>query len=133
MSRTLQEHSFRASVIHLYQDDGSVLEVRIYQNGSLTHKRLYNMCPLSLDFSPQNTPWSIFILNDDASTGQQLADNEMNMAPGQYIILAPALEPVWEMDFPDGDMMREMIEEPYTAARMEVELFGRLGPGEGVD
>lgn len=38
-------------------------------------------------------------------------------------------EPAWEMDFPDGDMMGEIMEGPHAAERMETELFHRLGPG----
>lgn len=63
----------------------------IYQNGSLTHQRLYDMCPLFLVFSPPNVPWYIFTLNDDGSTCQQLARNTMNVTPGRYIILGPGM------------------------------------------
>ncbi|KMU92692.1 hypothetical protein CIHG_10515 [Coccidioides immitis H538.4] len=41
-----------------------------------------------------------------------------------------ATEPPWEMDFPDGDMMGEILETPDAALRMETELFHRLGSGE---
>ena len=41
-----------------------------------------------------------------------------------------AIEPSWEMDFPEGDRMGEIMEMPDAAERMEVELFHRLGPGE---
>lgn len=36
------------------------------------------------------------------------------------------MEPFWEMDFPDGDMIGEILEGPYPAERMEAELFTRL-------
>jgi hypothetical protein len=43
-----------------------------------------------------------------------------------------AIEPAWEMDFSDGDMMGEILEGPDAAERMETELFHRLGPGDGI-
>lgn len=38
----------------------------------------------------------------------------------------------WETDFPEGDMMGEVMESAHAAERMELELLERLGPGEGV-
>ncbi|WEW61644.1 hypothetical protein PRK78_007135 [Emydomyces testavorans] len=38
-----------------------------------------------------------------------------------------AAERPWEMDFPDGDMMGEIMSQSDAAERMEVELFTRLG------
>jgi hypothetical protein len=43
----------------------------------------------------------------------------------------PAIPAVWEMDFPEGDMMGEIMEGEDAAERMEAELFTRLMPGEG--
>lgn len=43
-----------------------------------------------------------------------------------------AAEPSWEMDFPEGNMMGDIMEEPDGAERMEAELYERLGPGMGV-
>ncbi|KAK2752773.1 hypothetical protein FQN55_005905 [Onygenales sp. PD_40] len=36
----------------------------------------------------------------------------------------------WETDFPDGDMIGEIMGGPDAAERMEVELFTRLGCGD---
>ncbi|KAK2739636.1 hypothetical protein FQN55_009372 [Onygenales sp. PD_40] len=44
----------------------------------------------------------------------------------------PASEPFWETDFPEGDMMGEILEGPHASERMELELIERLGYGEGV-
>lgn len=43
-----------------------------------------------------------------------------------------SVEPSWEMDFPEGDMMGEIMEMPNAAERMEEELFHRLGPGDEI-
>lgn len=43
-----------------------------------------------------------------------------------------AVEPAWEMDFPDGDMIGEIMNAPHAAERMEAELFERLGSSEEV-
>jgi hypothetical protein len=43
-----------------------------------------------------------------------------------------APEKAWEMDFPEGDMMGEILEGPHAAERMELELIDRLGYGDGV-
>jgi hypothetical protein len=42
------------------------------------------------------------------------------------------LPPIWEADFPEGDMIGGIMEGPRedAAERMEVELFTRLGPGD---
>ena len=42
-----------------------------------------------------------------------------------------ARETFWETDFPEGDMMGEIMTNPHAAERMELELLDRLGPGEG--
>lgn len=39
-------------------------------------------------------------------------------------------EKAWETDFPDGDMMGEILAGPDAAERMETEMFTRLGAGE---
>jgi hypothetical protein len=43
-----------------------------------------------------------------------------------------APEKPWEMDFPEGDMMGEIMEMPHAAERMELQLIDRLGYGDGV-
>lgn len=40
------------------------------------------------------------------------------------------LRTIWEMDFPEGDMMGEIMEGEDAGERMEVELFTRLIPDE---
>jgi hypothetical protein len=36
-------------------------------------------------------------------------------------------EPIWEDDFPPGtDMMKEIVQGPKAAERMELELYSRL-------
>ncbi|KAK2781516.1 hypothetical protein FQN53_000532 [Emmonsiellopsis sp. PD_33] len=179
MSCTLEQPTFLSSVrrnVHIYKHDGTILG-GIFQNGSLTHQHLYNMCPLFLQLS--NMTWHIFTLNPDGSTGHQLGNDATNIAPGNYTILGPmfnrdvdgvdgralelpcrdpnepnrvsddllrwhfhmavlanmrgpASEPFWETDFPEGDMMGEILEGPYASERMELELIERLGYGEGV-
>ncbi|WEW55427.1 hypothetical protein PRK78_000858 [Emydomyces testavorans] len=96
MARRLQEPSSELSVsrnVHLYDDNGQILG-GIYQNGSLTNRRLINMCPHILVFTPPNTPWHIYILNNDGSTGQQLPNDDTTLAAGRYIILGPKADAV---------------------------------------
>ena len=49
------------------------------------------MCQIFLEFTPQNAPWRIFSLNNDGSTGQQLANDATNVAPGNYVVLGPSM------------------------------------------
>jgi hypothetical protein len=69
----------------------SDIDLGAYQNGSLTNNRLYNMCQIFLEFTPQNASWRIFFLNTNGSTGHQLANNAMNVAPGNYVVLGPGM------------------------------------------
>ncbi|KAL4961688.1 uncharacterized protein BDV14DRAFT_203576 [Aspergillus stella-maris] len=71
--------------IHIYHDSGHILG-GAYQNGSLTGKNLYELCPVFLDF-PQMTPWAIFQVDVNGDTGPLLARNGAQLAQGRYIVL----------------------------------------------
>ena len=74
--------------IHLYDDNGAILG-GVFQNGSLTRRDLYEMCPVFLDFEPYRVQWRIFALGPDSSTGNQLANSRSVLEARNYIILAP--------------------------------------------
>ncbi|KAL4907235.1 HNH endonuclease-domain-containing protein [Aspergillus multicolor] len=71
--------------VHIYHHSGHILG-GTYQNGSLTGRSLYALCPLFLDF-PQATLWSIFHVGVDGNTGPLLPRNGAPLAQGTYIVL----------------------------------------------
>lgn len=90
MARMLTPPSYELSIvrnIHLYDDDGAILG-GVFQNGSLTRRDLYDMCPVFLDFDPPSAQWCIFALDPDGSTGKQLGNNHNVLETRNYIILA---------------------------------------------
>jgi hypothetical protein len=74
--------------IYLYNNNRAILG-RVFQNGSLTRRDLYEMCPVFLDFEPYRVQWRIFALGPDSSTGNQLANSRSVLEARNYIILAP--------------------------------------------
>lgn len=90
MARTLTTPSYELSIarnIHIYDDDGTILG-GVFQNGSLTMRDLYDMCPVFLEFD--SSQWRIFALGPDGTTGDQLGYTRDVLGTGNYTILAPS-------------------------------------------
>ena len=59
----------------------------VYQNGSITGANLYDMCGIFLEFHG-NTPWEIFDVASDGTTGNALPNDQNAIKEGQYLILS---------------------------------------------
>ncbi|KAL4876173.1 HNH endonuclease-domain-containing protein [Aspergillus karnatakaensis] len=101
--------------IHIYHHSGHILG-GTYQNGSLTGKNLYALCPLFLDF-PQATLWSIFHVGDDGNTGPILPRDGTTLGLGRYIVLKQDGTPL-DVQTTTREAVRRVPSHPVSSSRM---------------